>query len=222
MFVGGAIAVQAIRGLGVDRLPPTTAGIWTLSAALLVKLGMMTVKFRHGRQIRSASLVADGWNDATDLLSGTAALAALALNLISPDRFLFADRFGAFAVGLFVISTGLRVSRDASLELMDTMPDDSILERIRAAACEEDGARAVEKCWARKTGLRYHVDLHLEVDPDMPVVDAHGVAERVRHRIRRAVPAVQDVLVHVEPFSEPRDDKGRSRNVHPAPDTHRE
>ena len=40
-------------------------------------------------------------------------------------------------------------------------------EQIRAAAALVPGARGVEKCFARKTGLRYHVDLHLEVDPDM-------------------------------------------------------
>ena len=39
----------------------------------------------------------------------------------------------------------------------------------------------VEKCFARKTGLRYHVDLHLEVDPNMTVRASHEVAGRVRN-----------------------------------------
>ena len=57
----------------------------------------------------------------------------------------------------------------------------------------------MEKCYARKTGLKYHVDLHPEVDPDMTVRDSHDIAQRVRERIREELSWVADVLVHVEP-----------------------
>ena len=61
------------------------------------------------------------------------------------------------------------------------------------------GVRGVEKCYARKTGLRYHVDLHLEVDPEMTVRQSHEIAHEVRLRIRERLDWVADVLVHVEP-----------------------
>ena len=62
-----------------------------------------------------------------------------------------------------------------------------------------DGVRGVEKCYARKTGLKYHVDLHLEVDPEMTVRRSHGLGHDVRERIMESLPWVADVLVHVEP-----------------------
>jgi cation diffusion facilitator family transporter len=180
-------------------MPPASFAIWPLAAAIVAKAILATTKFRYGRRIGSAALVADGWNDAVDILSGGAALTALGLTLYDPVRFLAADHFGGFAVGLIVISIGLRVARDTSLDLMDTMPPAPFLDRVRAAAARVDGARGVEKCWARKTGLRYHVDLHLEVDPAISVAESHGIAEQVRHQIRRDVADVADVLVHVEP-----------------------
>jgi len=61
------------------------------------------------------------------------------------------------------------------------------------------GALGVEKCFARKTGLQWHVDLHLEVDPGMSVYDSHELATRVRDRVRERLDWVADVLVHVEP-----------------------
>ena len=61
------------------------------------------------------------------------------------------------------------------------------------------GVRGVEKCYARKTGLQYHVDLHLEVDPNMTVRESHDIATDVRIRIKESLPWVADVLVHVEP-----------------------
>src|SRR5207247_9068613 len=88
-----------------------------------------------------------------------------------------------FVVGLIVIAAGLRVSRGTALQLMDTMPDDRLIDQIRAAATAVSGVRGVEKCFARKTGMKYHVDLHLEVDPEMTVRQSHQLAHDVKmHR----------------------------------------
>ena len=83
-----------------------------------------------------------------------------------------------------MIAAGVRVARDTALQLMDTMPDDAPDEpdshgrRLQVA-----GVRGVEKCFARKTGLRYHVDLHLEVDPDLTVRQSHEIAHDVREHV---------------------------------------
>jgi divalent metal cation (Fe/Co/Zn/Cd) transporter len=82
---------------------------------------------------------------------------------------------------------------------MDTMPNEGLMKQIRAVASTVPGVRGVEKCFARKTGLRYHVDLHLEVDPDLTVRDSHSIAEQVRNKVKADLPWVADVLVHVEP-----------------------
>jgi divalent metal cation (Fe/Co/Zn/Cd) transporter len=57
----------------------------------------------------------------------------------------------------------------------------------------------IEKCRVRKAGQHLFVELHVEVNPAMPVVRAHEVAHEVKDRVRAALPAVHDVLVHVEP-----------------------
>ncbi len=74
-----------------------------------------------------------------------------------------------------------------------------MIEADPRAARTVEGVRGVEKCFARKTGLKYHVDLHLEVDPDMTVRRSHELGHEVRERILDALPWVADVLVHVEP-----------------------
>jgi divalent metal cation (Fe/Co/Zn/Cd) transporter len=70
---------------------------------------------------------------------------------------------------------------------------------VRHAACRVEGVRGVEKLFARRTGLQYHVDLHLEVDGWISVDQGHAIATEVRERIRADVHAISDVLVHVEP-----------------------
>jgi len=82
---------------------------------------------------------------------------------------------------------------------MDTMPDQASMAKVRHAALTVPGVRGVEKCYARKTGLEYHVDLHLEVNPKITVRQSHEIATPVRIVIREALPRVADVPARAEP-----------------------
>jgi cation diffusion facilitator family transporter len=207
LAAGFTISFHAWRQIGQPHPPPAMYAIWPLIASIGIKSILSGVKYRIGKKIGSMALAADAWNDAVDIISGLAALAAVGLKLYDPQRFLAADQYGGFAVGLIVIFTGIRVTRDTGAQLMDTMPDDRMLRTIRDVAQQVSGVEGVEKCFARKTGLQYHVDLHLEVDPDITVRSSHDIAEQVRNRIRHDLDWVADVLVHVEPSP-----RGQRRN----------
>jgi cation diffusion facilitator family transporter len=196
---GALISYESLRRLGQPRLPLAAYVVWPLVASVLAKAALASVKFHYGRKIGSAGLIADAWNDTKDTGSAIAALIAVGLTLSDPARFFNADRYGGFIVGLMVVSVGVRVARETAMQLMDTMPNEGLMKQIRAVASTVPGVRGVEKCFARKTGLRYHVDLHLEVDPEITVRQSHEIAHNVRYRIREQLNWVADVLVHVEP-----------------------
>lgn len=210
MLTGLAVgAILGLAGLGICAHslartfevypPPAAFGLWPLIGSVAAKGVLSRMKFRCARRIDSAALVADAWNDLVDILSGLTAMTALGLTLYDPQRFLAADAWGGFAVGLIVIFLAITVVRGTSWQLMDTMPDEALMSRIRSVAREVPGVRGVEKCYARKTGLQYHVDLHLGVDPDITVRASHEIASQVRLRLRQSLEWVADVLVHIEP-----------------------
>jgi cation diffusion facilitator family transporter len=196
---GIGICWNSLQAVGEVHPPPAGLAIAVLVTAIVVRGGMSAIKFRVGRRILSQSLVADAWNDTVDILSTFVALTAVGLAIYDSPRFLAADHYGGFAVGVVVIVTGVRVLRDASLALMDTMPDDDRIARVRACAVEVPGVLGVDKTYARKTGFKYHVDIHVEVDPALTVAASHEIAGRVRSRVREKLDWVADVLVHVEP-----------------------
>jgi len=196
---GAGICVHALDHLSERRAPPAFYAVWPLIVSILLKAGLSTLKFHYGRRTRSGALIADAWNDTVDILSGTSALIALGLTLFDPARFLHADQYGGVAVGLIVVFTGARIVRETSLQLVDTMPDGGLMSQIRALALTVPGVAGVEKCYARKTGFEYHVDLHLEVDPDITVRASHDIATAVRIRLKENLDFIADVLVHVEP-----------------------
>jgi divalent metal cation (Fe/Co/Zn/Cd) transporter len=102
-------------------------------------------------------------------------------------------------IGAIVFFLSFRVVHRTVDQLVDTMPEPAMMKQIYAAALSNPRAVGIEKCFARRTGLKYHVDLHLEVDPEMTVRESHAVASDVRGKIKDTVGWVADVLVHVEP-----------------------
>jgi cation diffusion facilitator family transporter len=197
--VGALIAYGSLLKIGQPREAMAWWVFWPLIVSLFAKAALAAYKFRNGRKLKSDALVADAWNDSIDTLSAAVALSAVGLTFLDAQRFAEADRYGGFFVGLIVIGVGIRVAHDAAMQLMDTMPKPEMMKQIRAAAALVPGARGVEKCFARKTGLRYHVDLHLEVDPDMTVRQSHEIAHQVQLKIMDQLDWVAAVLVHVEP-----------------------
>ena len=181
---------------------PASYAVWPLVISIAVKSVSGFAKRRYARKIGSSALAADSWNDSVDVLSGGVALTGLALALLNPEGFGVADHYGGAAVGVIVVFLGVRVVRDTTLQLMDTMPEPRALDEIREVALRVPGAMGIEKCFARKTGLKWHVDLHLEVDPGLSVLESHEIATQVRIAVKETLSWVADVLVHVEPYQQ--------------------
>ena len=200
LLAGAGIFWHSLSFHQTSALPVYT--LYPLFAAIVIKILLAATKFRIAKRIASTSLHADGWHDITDLLSTCVALIAVGLTLADPVRFAAADHVGGLLIGLLIFFLSIQVVRRTIGQLLDTMPDEAKMAEIRRAALAVPGALGIEKCFARRTGLQYHVDLHLEVDPEMTVRESHEIAKRVRIAIKESLPWVADVLVHVEPSPE--------------------
>ena len=198
LLTGAAILWHGLTSVSANE-PVRAYAVYPLIAAIFLKLALGAAKFRVGKKIDSSSLQADAWHDVTDLLSTSVALIAVVLAVAHPSRFYFADRIGALAIGLIILFLSVRVVLHTIGSLLDTMPDSTKMNQIRDIAMSVPGTLGIEKCFARRTGLRYHVDLHLEVDPEMTVRQSHDIASQVKVSIKEMLPWVADVLIHVEP-----------------------
>jgi cation diffusion facilitator family transporter len=111
----------------------------------------------------------------------------------------WADHVAALLVAGTVFWIGGGLLRDNINNLMDRQADPDLLAAVRSEALQGSGVLAVETLRIRKVGLEYLVDIHVEVDPSDTVETGHAIAHRVKDRIISHVPAIRDVLVHVEP-----------------------
>ncbi|MFN2564645.1 MAG: cation diffusion facilitator family transporter, partial [Gemmatimonadaceae bacterium] len=96
---------------------------------------------------------------------------------------------------------GVALLRPALHDLMDRMPGADVVTPVRRAAAGVPGVLAIEKLHVRRTGLAYRVNIHVQAEPSTPLEEAHALGHRVTDAIRAAVPQVEAVLVHMEPYA---------------------
>jgi len=199
VLAGLGIAFQAVRGLMSVQESPRW---WTLPVLILViaaKEVMFRMARRSAKRADSSAGLADAWHHRSDAISSLATLVGVSVAVIGGTRFAHADDWAALAAAGVIVVNGALLVRRPCAELMDKAAPDV------GAACERaalgvKGIRAIEQVHARQVGRVYRVVMHAEVDPEMSVREAHRLTGVVKEAVRREVPRVASVLIHVEPF----------------------
>ena len=155
---------------------------------------------RNARKIHSSALHANAWHHRSDALSSIPALIAIALAYFCPDL-AFIDPIGAIVVACMLLVVGATIVLKAFSELTDTCPQ-STIEQLTQMARQIHGVKTAHALRARQFGTGLIVDLHIEVDPEMTVRNAHDICEHVQKCLIKEGPNVLEVIVHVEPLGE--------------------
>lgn len=201
LLAAGWIASEAVHHIRVPHRSPAAYTLIVLITVIVIKEGMYRFLLRTGEHIGSTALCADAWHHRGDAITSAAAAIGITIALIGGAGYEAADDWAALLACLLIAGNGVRFTRRAVLELMDTTPHASLSDGFRATALKVDGAEAIEKVLVRKMGPRLYVDLHLEVNPSLTVLEAHAIAHAVKDRIMEDWRQVADVLVHVEPHA---------------------
>jgi cation diffusion facilitator family transporter len=194
------IAIEAIREI---RTPHHTPAPWTLLVLVAVVITKWILARRvHavGAEIGSTAVKSDAGHHMSDALTSAAAFVGISIALVGGPGWEPADDWAAlFAAGIIAFN-GVNMIRPALDDLMDRTPGADLLAAVRRAAESVAGVLATEKLAARKSGLGYRVTIHVQADPALSLHEAHILGGKVKGAIIAAVPTVQYVLVHMEPF----------------------
>jgi cation diffusion facilitator family transporter len=193
------LAVQSVRELFLPHHGPAPFTLVVLIVVVVVKEVLYRYVIRLGRHVESTALQTDAWHHRTDALTSIAAFIGISVALIGGVAWQGADDWAAlFACGL-IGANGYRLLKPALYEIMDTAPRGEIIDRVRTAAAAVSGVIEIDKCFARKMGLSFYVDLHIKVNGSISVREGHDIAHQVKRAIQQTDSRIVDVLVHVEP-----------------------
>jgi cation diffusion facilitator family transporter len=193
------IAYESIINIGTPHQLPKPWTLIVLAAIIIWKEYSFRIVMKRSIQTNSSSLRADAWHHRSDAITSVAAFLGISIALILGNGYESADDWAALFASGFILYNSYLIFRPALGEIMDEHLYDDLIEQIRIISIQVDGIIDTEKCFIRKAGMQYHVDLHATVDSNITVKEGHDLAHKLKDTLREEIPELGHVLIHVEP-----------------------
>ena len=193
------LAIESVREILAPHHGPAPFTLAILVVVIVIKEFLFRYVNRIGQDLESTAVRTDAWHHRSDALTSGAAFIGISVALIGGERWQSADDWAALFACAVIATNGVLLALPAFQEIMDTAPAGKIVKSILAVASSVPGVVDVEKCYARKMGLDYYIDLHVGVDGNISVHQGHEIAHRVKSAIQQSDSRIADVLVHIEP-----------------------
>jgi len=193
------IAHESIINIQTPHELPKSWTLYVLGAIILWKELSYQWVSRKSKETNSSSLQADAWHHRSDALTSVAAFIGISVALIMGKGYETADDWAALFASAFILYNAYLIFRPALGEIMDEHLYEELVETIRAISMTVEGIENTEKCFIRKAGMKYHVDLHAVVNGDVSVRRGHELAHLLKDTLHQKLPELGHVLIHIEP-----------------------
>jgi cation diffusion facilitator family transporter len=167
---------------------------------ILIKETMFRYVLKVGTEIESNAVKADAYHHRSDVITSVAALIGIIIALIGGKGYEGADDWAALLASCIIFYNAIQLMRPGFAEIMDAAPSNEIVGKVRELAAGIKEVKEVEKCFVRKMGFDYFVDLHIKVQADLSVSQGHEIAHAVKNQLLRSGLSIKDAIIHVEPF----------------------
>ena len=201
MFISGSACFLILNG--VDRffrpheLNSPEYGVYVSLFAMVVTFALVRFQKHVVKKTGSQAIAADSLHYQTDLYMNAAIMIALGLSWFGVKQ---ADAVFAIGIGIFILYSAYQMVTEAIQTLLDRKLPDEELVKIRHCCLEIDGVMGVHQLRTRMSGPTRFIQLHLELDDNIPLIEAHKIADNVEDRLMDEFPGA-DVLIHQDPIS---------------------
>lgn len=193
------IAYESIKNIQTPHELPEKWTLIVLGVIILWKEYSFRLVMRRSKESNSSSLRADAWHHRSDAITSVAAFAGISIALFLGKGYEAADDWAALFASGFIMYNSYKIFRPALGEIMDEHLYDDLIDEIRKVSLQVEGVIETEKCFIRKAGMKYHVDLHAVVDANITVKKGHDIAHLLKDTLRKEIPELGHVLIHIEP-----------------------
>lgn len=194
------IAHQSIINLNTPHESPKSWTLYVIGLIIIWKEISYHIVMRKAKALNSTSLKADAWHHRSDAITSVAAFIGISIAVWLGPGYEYADDWAALLASGFIIYNCYRIFRPALGEIMDENLYEDLVDIIRERSLEVNGVLATDKCFVRKIGMDYIVDLHAVVDPQLSVKEGHDIAHSLKDHLILTLENISNVFVHIEPF----------------------
>lgn len=193
------IAIESIKHIQTPHKIPKPWTLVVLVGVILWKEIAYRVINKKSADTNSTSLKADAWHQRSDAITSAAAFIGISVAIFFGEGYETADDWAALFASAFILYNSYLIFRPAFGEIMDEHLYDDLIDEIREVSSSVDGIFDTEKCFVRKSGLHYHVDLHAIVNGQITVADGHNLAHKLKDTLKKKIPKLGQILIHIEP-----------------------
>ena len=193
------IAFTSIRNIQTPHETPESWTLIVLGLIIIWKEISFQIVIKKSRQTKSSSLKADAWHHRSDAITSVMAFIGISIAIIFGEGYENADDWAALFASAFIIYNSYLILRPALGEVMDEQLYDDLILEVRKKSIKVEGVLGTEKCFIRKSGMKFNVDLHAIVDGEISVTAGHDISHKLKDYLRQEIPSLGHVLIHIEP-----------------------
>ncbi len=197
-----AITAALVAREAVDRLlnpvalQHTGIALAVIIFSIILTFGLVWLQTRALAKSNSIAVAGDRAHYQADLLANVSVL--IGIGITSYGGLGFVDALVGLGLAFWLIRTAWIVAKGALDQMMDRELPETERALIQKTALSVEGVYSIHELRTRASGLYVHMQFHLDLDPDMPLVEAHKIVVEVERRLLQIWPAA-DILVHPDP-----------------------
>lgn len=211
-FIGAALLAVALGivfsgivkivawGHGQDLQAPGTLALWAALLSVVLKEGTFRYSMKEAHRLNSQAVEANAWHHRSDALSSIGTALGIGGAIFLGQRWTVLDPVASVVVGLFIIKVSFFLLRDGIGDLMEQSLPDEVEQEILQLAASVEGVEEPHDLCTRRIGNHYAIELHILMDGDIPLREAHDKASEVEDLLRQHYGEDTHVAVHVEPL----------------------
>ncbi len=197
-IVGFEVITQGVnRLLTGEQMQPGLLPLLLVLGVMVIKLFMHLYVRAVARRTGSTALMASAADHRNDVLVSAAVLIGVMFSNLGFPMF---DPIVAVLIGLWIIKAGFSIGRDNLKFLMGEAPPAPLVEGIRKAARSIHGVQSVHDVLAHYVGTAIHIEVHINVQRELNVEQAHAIGKQVQAAIEGR-DGVARAFVHIDPLT---------------------
>lgn len=201
MFISGSAVFLILNG--IERffrphdLQSPEYGVYVSLFAIAVTFALVTFQKSVVKKTGSQAIAADSLHYQSDLYMNAAIMLALGLSWFGITQ---ADAVFAVGIGVYILYSAFKMVQEATQTLLDRKLPDSELNDIRSVCLSVEGVLGVHQLRTRMSGPTRFIQLHLELEDQLALIEAHRISDQVEEKLLELFPE-SDVLIHQDPYS---------------------
>lgn len=198
ILCSGAMKIVAWAN-GEELKAPGLLALWAALLSVVLKEAVYRYSMAKARQLQSQAVEANAWHHRSDALSSVGTAIGIGGAIFLSQRWTVLDPVASVIVGLFIVKVSISLLRRGIGDLMEeSLPDEVEAEILRLAG-SVDGVTLPHDLRTRRIGNHYAIEMHILMDGDITLREAHSKASEVEALLRKHYGRDTHVVVHVEP-----------------------